>query len=451
MANSGYYLPISGNITSISSRFPQPNFHRKFDESITGWRYERYLPSNAIPSQTGNNIQDRYLDFIIPPCDDLIDVEFVLCVSCTVLRGDNTKTNPIGSKDNVGIYYTAQNALQSLFSSVELFWNGVVVNEKTETYPISSFLHRLVSMSQIEKVTWARASGWYDFELKETDVYDAELLDDWQRKRWFGSSTVELMSKLDLDLSTCPFAILPKSELRLRLTRSSNTFFISCPDSGLKDSNLKLVLQSAELYVKKLTPVPSANLALEAALSGSVLHYPMERRVLKTHALLKGIKSYHCENVFGSYIPKRMVLALFSETALMGDYGLDPLTTAHAFCNNVSVTIDGITMYSVNLDPETNAFTQPYLVTMDAIGNANMELDFKSYGTRRFIICFDLSSNHNGDLAQPEQPLFRTGYLKLGMSFAKALENNLVLTLMGYFDTHIEVTGDRQVFTRFPL
>ena len=95
------------------------------------------------------------------------------------------------------------------------------------------------------------------------------------------------MSKLDLDITTCPFAILPKSEIRLRLTRSSDKFFIVCPKSIVNDFNLKLVLQSAELYVKKLTPVPSANLALEAALNKSVLRYPIERRVLKTHALLK--------------------------------------------------------------------------------------------------------------------------------------------------------------------
>ncbi|CAG0901689.1 unnamed protein product, partial [Darwinula stevensoni] len=62
-----------------------------------------------------------------------------------------------------------------------------------------------------------------------------------------------------------------------------------------------------------------------------------------------------------------------SETALMGDNGLDPLKTVHAFCNNVSVTIDGITMHSANLDPETNAFTQPYLLTMDAVGNKTIE------------------------------------------------------------------------------
>ncbi|CAG0896455.1 unnamed protein product [Darwinula stevensoni] len=135
-----------------------------------------------------------------------------------------------------------------------------------------------------------------------------------------------------------------------------------------------------------------------------------------------GYKKLHVD--YGRQFYNRTMDALLNkfrierETAILGDYSLDPLKTEHAFCNNVSVTIDGITMYSVNLDTETNAVTQPYLVTLDAVGNANMELDFKSYGTRRFMICFDLSSNHSvpdrHDLAHSEQPFFRTGHLKLG-------------------------------------
>ena len=79
--------------------------------------------------------------------------------------------------------------------------------------------------------------------------------------------------------------------------------------------------------MKKLPSVPSAILALETALYGFVFHYLVERRVLKNNALLKEIRSYQCEYTFGSYIPKRMVIALFSETDLMRVYCLDPLET----------------------------------------------------------------------------------------------------------------------------
>lgn len=340
--------------------------------------------------------------------------------------------------------------LNTIFSELSLFLNEKQVASQAN-YAYRALIECLLFSSKASQESIYGAALFYKDTASHHDVHVKATTNDGYNSRQAlcaNSKVMDIMGPLHFDLASQPKLLINGVNVRIKLEKNKDVFsLMSATDS------YKIVIQSASLYVRKISVAPSIMIAHEKALEKSVIKLPIRRIEVKTFSLSSGLQSSTISNAFIGQLPTRMILALVSNQSYNGNIKKNPFKFGHYDLNYLAVLNNGVMTPAKPFQPnyEDNFYTRCYLslfTDLNRYHNAqNINISYSEYKNGYTLYAVDLTP----DLAANEThaSIRKTGNLAIDIKFASALEETVTLIIYSEFRNLIEIDKARSVFSDY--
>ena len=231
-------------------------------------------------------------------------------------------------------------------------------------------------------------------------------------------------------------------EIRLRLIRSKDIFCLHGNAAGCKVS-----LKEVVLFVHKVKPNSSIQLAHTKALQLAAAKYPLRRVEVKSFTVPMGNRSITKENFFLGQLPTRIVVSVVDNDAYDGAIQKSTFYFKHNNINFITIYRDGVQIPSKPLQPDfaNDSFIRSYMRLFTQTGqyyrdtgNAISQEQFKN-GCALFA--FDLTPQLNS--AEIGFELIKHGNIQIEIHFADAVAQILTAVVFVENDNLLEIDHDR--------
>ncbi|GFR10292.1 uncharacterized protein F54H12.2 [Trichonephila clavata] len=262
------------------------------------------------------------------------------------------------------------------------------------------------------------------------------------------SKTVDLIGILHFDLASQPKLLLNGVDIKIKLERHKDSFFLMSANDSFK-----IAIASASLFIRKINVAPSIILAHEKALERGVIKIPTRRVEVQSFALGNGLQSFTIANAFIGQLPTRLILSFVSNEAYNGNLAKNPFKFHHYDLNYLSI-LDGSKMipaipYQPNF--ENDIYARSYLSLFTDLSrfhnSQNININYEEYKSGYTLYAIDLTP----DLASGEchTSINRTGNIAIDVKFAKPLPETVSLIAYAQYRNTIEIDKARNVFTDY--
>ena len=387
------------------------------------------------------------IEFSIPGSgDDYIDL------ANTMLHVQVKVTQPNGADlDAAAPVGPVNNWLHSLFSQVDVFLNGTLVTQSTNTYPYRAFVETLLTYGVGAKSTQLTNQLWYKDKASRMSAVDLEGGVDpnpgfvTRREYISGSRVVDMMGRLHVDMFLQDKFLINGVDVKIRLVRSKPAFALM---AGGAAPDYKITITNATLFVKKATLNPTVQLAHIKALEKSTVKYPLRPVSMKVYSIPAGARSHTHENLFLNTLPKRLVLCCIDNDAYNGAYDKNPFHAKNNAIGFHSVYVDGRQIPSKPFQPnfEDNLFVRCYTSLFTSTGKIWQDegngLTRDDYRDGYTFFCFDLTPD------QCDGPCFnlvQKGNLRIEFHFRAALLTTVNVVAYAEFESVLEIDKNRNV------
>jgi hypothetical protein len=407
--------------------------------SIEDGEYVEYRPLAALdegPVEFLVKGGAEYLD----PANTFIQVK----AKVVLPNGDNL---PAGAH-----VVPAANLLHSLFMDVALFLNTVQITSPSSCYPQLAYIQDLLSYDKGVKETQLEASMCYlDTAAHFQDVQGNNNRGMVARKaRAAQSRVMDMVGRLHSDLFHQAKYLLSHLDLRIKLTRSKDTFVLmAVPQADGHMVPYKIELVDAALFVRKVRVSPVVALAHAKTLEKANCVYPITKTVMRVCSVSAGSFSFQEDNLFVDKLPNRLVVGFVRSEAFNGSYALNPFFFEHVDLNFLSLYHQGQQIPSKGLRPDfqggqyTRAFMTLYQGTHTAWDNMTSGITLEDFANGYTLFCFDLTPS----LAHPMEAVEVTkpGPIRIEAQFAHGLAHPMNVIVYAEFDAKLEITKTREV------
>ena len=246
---------------------------------------------------------------------------------------------------------------------------------------------------------------------------------------------VTLRAALPLDLTSLN-AYLPNAmEIRVRLFPAKESFgLISADPTEIYEIHINQV----SLCLLAITPSPRM-LQLhseEFKKKNAVYHY--DRSVLKSYSISTGSSSFEVESLFGSSIPKELVVTFVSTSSFLGAQKENPYDLQNWKINKLSFDVESLPVKTFTpdfeghkfIDEYNNLYSSPTGAARSGIINLN---DFKS-GYTIFRV-YNIESMFKT----------KTGHSRLTVTFKDALTQGVTCLIYAKFASRFEIDATRNI------
>ena len=164
---------------------------------------------------------------------------------------------------------------------------------------------------------------------------------------------ISLRAPLAMDLAeSMAGQYLPNAmEMRVRLWPQKDAFCVMSSDATEK---YEIHIETASLFLMAITPSPRM-LQLhseEFKKKNAVYHY--DKSVLKSYSIKDGARMWEMDSLFGSSIPKEIVVCFVTTTGFLGSQTENPYFFENFKVQKVSFDVEGLV--SKNLEPDFDNF-----------------------------------------------------------------------------------------------
>jgi len=338
--------------------------------------------------------------------------------------------------------------LSTLFADVQLSLNNQQVEGGNRTYPYRAYIATLLQHGAGSKREQLFAAGFAkDATTKFNDKDNAAHV---TRRAWSAlSASKEFCGPLHLDFFQQSRYLLGGVDIRLRLIRSSTAFAVmQLQDPGTANVAIKVIIEKAVLYMRKVHISPSVINGHEAGLLKQNAIYPIQRCEVISHTIPSGSQTYDKGDLFRGQMPKLVVVGLVSNAAYAGDYAQNPFNFQHFDVTRVSLTREGENAVFKPFEPDfANAHcVREYMSLFQSMEYYNRDescdITLADYVGGSTLYAFNLAA----DLALTghAQPI-REGNLRLELKFAANTGALINIIIWALFDSKIEITRTRNV------
>ena len=168
--------------------------------------------------------------------------------------------------------------LSSLFEDVQLIINDKVVEGGNYLYPYTAYMSSMLNYSDNANNSWMSAMG---YQKDEAEKYDSkENSGHLARAKEIGS-IFELIGPLYLSIFQQSKYMLPKVNLRKKMTRSKPDFYLM----NFGDANVKLEIMESWVRVRSVFVKPAVSLGHEDGLKHYNTIYTLQRSKLNIFTL----------------------------------------------------------------------------------------------------------------------------------------------------------------------
>ncbi len=361
---------------------------------------------------------------------DMQHIELKLAVKI-LAAGD--KTLDTEGKDSV---LFVNNILHSLFSNCEVYLNGELVSSSNGLYPHKAYLETEVSHGLECKRGILFCQG-YTYEHNPGDVTSSTMENRMELTKKSGE--VFLIGKLSVDLFNCERLMLPKVDMRIKLTKASPHFSLIAADES-KGYHFKIT--RASLLTRQMILSEDAYTSIEKTHLKGPAKYVFNETIAKTFIIQDSQNEFIRDDLFQNQPIRRIALAMNTNMKFTGSLETNPYEYQKFDLRHVSIFRNGLPI--VQLD--TTNDVEAYYTTLKSLhftrsGPAIPLSEFANH----YILVFDVTSTLESD-AELYFPELTGSRLRIELKFSKPLAEPVELFLLGeklstlYIDNQGKVT-----------
>ena len=191
------------------------------------------------------------------------------------------------------------------------------MTQSNNNYPYTAHVENLLSFGQeVKKTSQLSALLWHRNTSKHFDTRGATNLSYTKRKALAAESKeIDVLGKLHLDLFFQNRYLLNGVEVRLRLICSNDLF---CLYGNADQAQNKVSLKGMTLFVRKVKPKPSVQLAHLKALQHGIAKYLLRHVEVKNFTAPTRNRNITRENLFLGQLPTQMVVGVVDNDTYNG-------------------------------------------------------------------------------------------------------------------------------------
>ena len=427
-------LPATNTVLSVTSAFPRVDNKIQIESSLKEATITSYASYN---SQLDGSLSQRFGEFVIHGSPNLINLSnLCLSVKGTICKGDGTAYT---IAENVML---TNNTMHSLIKSVTVHLNGTLV-ESTNNYAYNSMIKQLISLSNDDISRSGECVGLFSLDKFKGETYSdlANLNEKLKNKmNSIKESGFDYYGPLHLDISSTHCYLAPSVEIQIKIDLNDSAFVIG---ASTDVDRPKYLIKSMTLHVQHLAVRTNASLALEKSMFTGNLCYPFRKFMSKTVLIGANQTMLSCENIYQGVIPACLYFVFLDLNAFSNkSYTTNKLHFHHRDLRNVKITVNNKVAYNIKskFNHETTELYSTILQSLGGDGQSHL-LKYDDWLNGCSVFAFNL----NGEMLKGGiHPTMSGANLRLELELDKN-DKNLVLYLLGEFQSSFEINHSRQV------
>ena len=407
--------------------------------SIENKTYTEILPVTALTSRGP-------IEFFIPG-----DGEKYLDLNDTLLhiRLKITRNDGQDLEDNAPVSLINY-PLNTLFSQCDVILGDRLISQSSATHPYRAMIETLLNYSEDTLKSQFSAGLFYKDTAGAMDSVALNGENQGFRSRAAlcrNSREVHLLGPLHADVFFCERLLLNSVDLRIKLTRTSDDFSLMAP----ADSNYRLNILGASLFIKKSRVSPAVRLGHAAALQKANALYPLSRVVVKTFSIPAQSRICNHENLFLGAVPKYIVLGMVHHDAFTGRKNMNPFNFLHNDIEYLALCQDGRQVPAKAFQPQfdqgisVREFYGLFTATGRHLKDLPLSITREDFNEGYSLFVFNLDPCEDGDVLSPSS----SGNLRLEMRFRQPLPVTTTLVVYACYSTILEVNSKREVLVDY--
>lgn len=245
------------------------------------------------------------------------------------------------------VYATlTDNSLHSLLSQVDVQLNQTLVTAQHPNHNYAAYLQKKLLGDRTTLDATSCFSHFYDDEPEALDSDTGLDMSKTTRMnkrflRYSYGKRVELIDRLELDLTNQDRVLLSNVEMKITVTFSKPSFHLMV-HSVHKDLDIYFQILNAELIVRKLEPSAAVLQYVEDKLAKDILaKYWITRLHCKTFTIAPNSAFVSIESLLIGQLPSKFVFGLVTTERYNGSTALSPYKFYHHWLSRIAVYLDG--------------------------------------------------------------------------------------------------------------
>lgn len=406
------------------------------------------LKTEKITYSPVTSVDSPNLEFFIPSSPD------------TYKNLNNTYIRLVVSIPNASTEQTAEtgatvvnNIIGSLFKTLNVYFNNVLVNTSENTYAYRAYLEKLLNYGKEASETNLQASGWF----LDTDDFDSQ---DENKNAGYKSRVkaitnnkkLEIYGKLAGDVFNLKKYLINGVDIRIQLNRNNPAFYMLGQDTHKSD----IKIENAELILESCYVNPSLLMANEKLLEKHrVINYHMKRLVVRTFTLNSDVHTVSINNAIIGSLPSMLIFAMVKNDAFSGKRSLNPFNLQRFDLQNFQIVVNGRTFpvkpLEIKKDDNNAIYSRAYYSLFEAFNldqsDISHQITMNNFMSGCFLLATDLSND--GSFGQPHSKNLEEGSVRIDLSFGAALPHTVTALLACEFDGMFNIDSQRVVTVGF--
>ena len=424
---NNFILPAEATHSSLDL-FEKPPLLVTFDHSFEQKTGPLYSPSGSS------------LEFeIIGDRNNFIDLQKIyLEIKCKIKNTDGTDLKFDATDDaNSDLAYLANNALHSMFADCTVSANGIKISSANGLYAQKAFIETEFSHGNDAKSTWLTCQG-YEYEPNPSGITNAKKTSRQAIVRQ--SVQFTLYGRLAVDVFSYETHLVSGVTLRISFRRSQNDFVII----GEADTkHYALTIDSANLFVRKMTVTENVVSAIEKTLLKTPAAYRYNEVISKTYLATRGQSIWKHEDIFTKEPIRRLIIAMCASEAFIGKTDVNPFHFSKNDLAEVTIYRNGFPTAGTPISTEDDK--RLYFNSMGALayvenGHGIPLSEFQNH----YIMVFDLTSTQEAthDFIHPE---LTNASISVEFKFKTSLTAYTEIIFLGEKASTIYIDSNRNV------
>ncbi|KAL3083602.1 hypothetical protein niasHS_008533 [Heterodera schachtii] len=339
---------------------------------------------------------------------------------------------------------TIQGIGQTFVQQLKVTVGNTEVYDSGNLYPFKAYITNELSFPVNAKKNFLGSTGYYHTERHNDETDDGFK----ERCKVFkGGNSAQFLSRLDFDLGNQELYLLNNLDLLFTIYKAKDAFLLQTLKAN-DDTKYRLTVHDVKIYAKMIEVQPSLNMNLYKTLEKQPATYAVRKTEIKSSYISSGRYEFEY-NVFSSTIPRRVTIALVSNSAFNGDYKLTPFKFDPFDLREISVHAGGM-VYPVvphKLNFSKNYYVRAFVEMYEALGMANSERSFDvsmdqfKNGWAFFVIPLNSTLDDSCGFE-----LLRSGTTSIRATFDLPIpKGGVEMIVLGEFDQMIMIDYNRHI------
>ncbi|KAL3072419.1 hypothetical protein niasHT_034103 [Heterodera trifolii] len=339
---------------------------------------------------------------------------------------------------------TIQGIGQTFVQQLKVTVGNTEVYDSGNLYPFKAYITNELSFPVNAKKNFLGSTGYYHTERHNDETDDGFK----ERCKVFkGGNSAQFLSRLDFDLGNQELYLLNNLDLLFTIYKAKDAFLLQTLKAN-DDTKDRLTVHDVKIYAKMIEVQPSLNMNLYKTLEKQPATYAVRKTEIKSSYISSGRYEFEY-NVFSSTIPRRVTIALVSNSAFNGDYKLTPFKFDPFDLREISVHAGGM-VYPVvphKLNFSKNYYVRAFVEMYEALGMANSERSFDvsidqfKNGWAFFVIPLNSTLDDSCGFE-----LLRSGTTSIRATFDSPIpKGGVEMIVLGEFDQMIMIDYNRHI------